>query len=123
MLSPKIFYFLALVPAIALAATEGLVISDEMNIGIPSMLMQAGLGGVVAVVAVKMLLVLYADKEKNAINYHEKLLSVIAEQIAVSKDMIASHGKLIESMSEVKSLTKENHDIFIRHLNKGEIVK
>lgn len=115
-----IYYFLALLPSVTRAA-EGVVLPDEASLGLTSIALQAGLGGVVAVVAVKMLLVLYADKEKNAINYHDKLLSIIAEQITVSKDMIASHGRLIDTMIEIKRITEENRVIFLRYVGKNDV--
>ena len=110
------YYILALMPAVALATEKTLVLPEETGFSLTSIMVQAGLGGVVAVVAVKMLLVLYADKEKNAATYHEKLLEVIAEQITVSKDMISSHGKLIDTMFEIKKIVEENRAIFLRHI-------
>ena len=65
-----------------------------------------------------MLLVLYNDKEKNANEFHGKLLQVIESQISVNKDMIASNSKLIELMQELKAATYENRAMFLRHMNR-----
>ncbi len=104
-------------PAVALAA-EGLLIPDDAGVNIASVLLQGGIGGLAALVAVKMLLVLYNDKERNSNDFHGKLLEVIEAQISVNKDMIASNTELIRTMSEIKAITQENRSLFLRHMNR-----
>ena len=74
--------------------------------------------GLAALVAVKMLLVLYNDKEKNSNEFHGRLSQVIEAQISVNKDMIASNNELIKTMNEIKTLTHENRTIFLRHISR-----
>lgn len=66
-------YLWAMTPALALAA-EGLLIPDEAGMSLSSVILQGGIGGLAALVAVKMLLVLYNDKEKNSNEFHGRLL-------------------------------------------------
>ena len=110
-------YLWAMTPALAMAA-EGLLIPDEAGLNISSVILQGGIGGLAALVAVKMLLVLYNDKEKNSNEFHGKLLEVIEAQISVNKDMISSNTELIRMMNEIKNLTQENRTIFLRHMNR-----
>ena len=105
-------------PAMALAA-EGLLLPDDAGLNISAVILQGGIGGLAALVAVKMLLVLYNDKEKNSNEFHGKLLEVIEAQISVNKDMISSNNELIKTMHEIKNLTNENRTIFLRHINRG----
>lgn len=100
-------------------AAEGMLIPNEEGLNISSVILQGGIGGLAALVAVKMLLVLYNDKERNANEFHGRLLQVIESQVSVTKDMIASNNKLIEVMQELKAVTYENRAIFLRHLNRG----
>lgn len=116
-MNPRALYFWAAAPAMAVAA-EGLILPDEAGLNISSVILQGGIGGLAALVAVKMLLVLYNDKEKNANEFHGKLLQVIESQISVNKDMIASNSKLIEVMQELKAVTYENRAMFLRHMNR-----
>ena len=111
-------YLWAMTPALAMAA-EGLLIPDEAGLNISSVILQGGIGGLAALVAVKMLLVLYNDKEKNASEFHGRLLQVIEAQISVNKDMISSNNELIRTMNEIKNLTQENRAIFLRHMSRG----
>ncbi|MBP6733527.1 MAG: hypothetical protein KA142_02340 [Chromatiaceae bacterium] len=110
-------YLWAMTPAMAMAA-EGLLVPDEAGLSISSVILQGGIGGLAALVAVKMLLVLYNDKEKNSNEFHGRLLQVIESQISVNKDMIASNNELIKTMNEIKNLTHENRTIFLRHVNR-----
>ena len=107
----------AMTPALAMAA-EGLLIPNEAGVSISSVILQGGIGGLAALVAVKMLLVLYNDKEKNSNEFHGKLLAVIEAQISVNKDMISSNNELIKTMHEIKALTQENRTMFLRHMNR-----
>lgn len=116
-MSLRALYLWAMTPALALAA-EGLILPDEARLNISSVILQGGIGGLAALVAVKMLLVLYTDKEKNANEFHGRLLQVIESQISVNKDMIASNDKLIELMQELKAVTYENRTMFLRHMNR-----
>ena len=100
-------------------AAEGMLIPNEEGLNISSVILQGGIGGLAALVAVKMLLVLYNDKEKNASEFHGRLLQVIEAQISVNKDMIASNTELIRTLNEIKNLTQENRAIFLRHMNRG----
>ncbi len=104
-------------PAVAMAA-EGLMLPGEAGLSISSIILQGGIGGLAALVAVKMLLVLYNDKEKNSNEFHGRLLQVIEAQISVNKDMISSNNELIKLMHEIRSLTHENRTIFLRHINR-----
>lgn len=110
-------YLWAMTPALAMAA-EGLLIPNEAGASISSVILQGGIGGLAALVAVKMLLVLYNDKEKNSNEFHGKLLAVIEAQISVNKDMISSNNELIKTMHEIKALTQENRTMFLRHMNR-----
>ncbi len=116
-MNPRALYLWAMTPAVALAA-EGLLIPDDAGVNIASVLLQGGIGGLAALVAVKMLLVLYNDKERNSNDFHGKLLEVIEAQISVNKDMIASNTELIRTMSEIKAITQENRSLFLRHMNR-----
>lgn len=113
----RALYLWAMTPALALAA-EDFILPDETGLSISAVILQGGIGGLAALVAVKMLLVLYQDKEKNASEFHGRLLQVIEAQISVNKDMIASNNELIKTMNEVKNLTHENRTIFLRHINR-----
>lgn len=116
-MSLRALYLWAMTPALAMAA-EGLLIPNEAGVSISSVILQGGIGGLAALVAVKMLLVLYNDKEKNSNEFHGKLLAVIEAQISVNKDMISSNNELIKTMHEIKALTQENRTIFLRHINR-----
>jgi hypothetical protein len=113
----RALYLWALLPTAALAA-EGVIMADEKGIDLVSVIMQGGIGGLAALVAVKMLLVLYQDKERNTASYNSKLLEVIEAQINVNKDLIASNKDLIHVMNEVKAITADNRTLFLRHINR-----
>lgn len=113
----RALYLWAMTPALAMAA-DGLLIPDEAGLSISSVILQGGIGGLAALVAVKMLLVLYNDKEKNSNEFHGRLLQVIEAQISVNKDMISSNNELIKTMHEIKALTQENRTMFLRHINR-----
>lgn len=113
----RALYLWAMTPAMVMAA-EGLVLPDEAGLTISSVILQGGIGGLAALVAVKMLLVLYNDKEKNANDFHGRLLQVIESQISVNKDMISSNNELIKTMNEIKAVTHENRTLFLRHMNR-----
>lgn len=76
---------LAMIPATVLAA-EAITNIHEVPDSLISIFVQWGLGAVVGVVAVKMLLVLYKDKEQNIHEYHHRLLELTTEQINAIKD-------------------------------------
>ena len=116
-MNPRSLYLWAMTPAMAMAA-EGVLLPDEAGLNVSSVILQGGIGGLAALVAVKMLLVLYNDKEKNSNEFHGRLLQVIEAQISVNKDMISSNNELIKTMSEIKALTQENRTIFLRHINR-----
>lgn len=90
----------------------------EAGVSLSSVMLQGGIGGLAAVVAVKMLLILYHDKERAATEFHGQLLAVIQSQITVNKDMIASNHELIKMMQELKTVTYENRTLFLRYKNK-----
>jgi hypothetical protein len=108
-------YLWALLPTAALAV-EGVILADEKGIDLASVIMQGGIGGLAALVAVKMLLVLYQDKERNTASYNSKLLEVIEAQISVNKDLIASNKELVHVMNEIKVITTDNRTLFLRHI-------
>ena len=116
-MNPRSLYVWAMAPAMAMAA-EGLILPDESGLNISAVILQGGIGGLAALVAVKMLLVLYNDKERNSNDFHGKLLEVIEAQISVNKDMIASNTELIRTMSEIKAITQENRSLFLRYMNR-----
>lgn len=116
-MNPRALYLWAMTPAMAMAA-EGVLLPDEAGLNVSSVILQGGIGGLAALVAVKMLLVLYNDKEKNSNEFHGRLLQVIEAQISVNKDIISSNNELIKTMSEIKALTQENRTIFLRHINR-----
>lgn len=116
-MNPRALYLWAMTPAMAMAA-EGFILPDESGLNISSVILQGGIGGLAALVAIKMLLVLYNDKERNSNEFHGRLLQVIEAQISVNKDMISSNNELIKTMSEIKALTQENRTIFLRHINR-----
>ena len=116
-MNARALYLWAMTPALALAA-EGFITPDEAGPNISSVILQGGIGGLAALVAVKMLLVLYNDKERNSNEFHSKLLEVIEAQISVNKDMIASNTELIRTMSEIRAITQENRTLLLRHMNR-----
>lgn len=116
-MNPRALYLWAMTPAMAVAA-EGVILPDESGLNISSVILQGGIGGLAALVAVKMLLVLYNDKEKNANEFHGRLLQVIESQISVNKDMISSNNELIKTMNEIKMITHENRTMFLRQMNR-----
>ena len=113
----RALYLWALLPTAALAA-EGVIMSDEKGFDVMAVIMQGGIGGLAALVAVKMLLVLYQDKERNTIAYNGKLLEVIEAQVSVNKDLIASNRELIHTLNEVKAITADNRTLFLRHIGR-----
>lgn len=78
-------YALATIPSTVIAA-EAISTINEVPDSLISIFVQWGLGAVVGVVAVKMLLVLYKDKEQNIHEYHHRLLELTTEQINAIKD-------------------------------------
>lgn len=78
-------YMLSMIPSTVIAA-EAISTINEVPDSLISIFVQWGLGAVVGVVAVKMLLVLYKDKEQNIHEYHTKLLDLTTEQINAIKD-------------------------------------
>lgn len=113
----RALYLWALLPTIAFSA-EGLILPSEAGVSLSSVMLQGGIGGLAAVVAVKMLLILYHDKERAAAEFHGQLLDVIQTQITVNKDMISSNNELIKMMNELKTVTYENRTLFLRYKNK-----
>ena len=116
-MSPRALYLWALLPTLAFSA-EGLILPSEAGVSLSSVMLQGGIGGLAAVVAVKMLLILYHDKERAAAEFHGQLLTVIQTQITVNKDMISSNNELIKMLQELKTVTYENRTLFLRHKNK-----
>lgn len=110
----RALYVWAMLPTAVIAA-EGAVTN---GFDLQSALLQGGIGAVFAGVAVKMLLVLYQDKEKNTASHHNELLEVIRAQIAVNKDLIDSNLRLITKMQEIHTVVLENRTIFQRHVTK-----
>lgn len=110
----RALYVWAMLPTVVMAA-EGAVNS---GLDLQSALWQGGIGAVFAGVAVKMLLVLYQDKERNTNTHHTELLEVIRAQIAVNKDLIDSNRQLITKMQEIHAVVLENRTIFQRHVTK-----
>jgi hypothetical protein len=110
----RALYVWATLPTVVMAA-EG---AANGGFDLQQVLWQGGIGAVFAGVAVKMLLVLYQDKEKNTNTHHTELLEVIRAQIAVNKDLIASNLQLITKMQEIHTVVLENRTIFQRHVTK-----
>lgn len=110
----RALYAWAVIPTVAISAESAVTGGFDFS----SVLMQGGIGGLAAMVAVKMLLVLYNDKERDSNLYHTKLLAVIESQIAVNKDLIASNLALIKEMDHVRELVLENRAIFRKHVLK-----
>lgn len=110
----RALYVWAMLPTVVMAA-EGVVTN---GFDMQSALLQGGIGAVFAGVAVKMLLVLYQDKERNANTHHTELLGVIKAQIDVNKDLIESNRHLITKMQEIHAVVLENRTIFQRHVTK-----
>lgn len=77
-------YGWALVPSLALAAESALHLESADSF--VSLLVQWGLGALVGVVAVRMMLVLYKDKEESTHDYHAQLLELTREQITAIRD-------------------------------------
>lgn len=111
-------YLWALMPSTVLAA-ESLVLAEETSSIIPT-LMQGGIGGLVGLVAVKMLLVLYQDKEKNSNEFHTKLLEVIESQIKVNQELISSNKDVVQTMTEIRDKVLENRTLFLAHMKHEE---
>lgn len=116
-MTSRALYLWALLPTIAFSA-DGLLSPCDSAVSLSSVVLQGGIGGLAAIVAVKMLLILYNDKERNASEFHGQLLAVIQSQITVNKDMIASNAELIKLMNEIKTVTYENRTLFLRQKNK-----
>ncbi len=110
----KALYVWAVLPTVVMAA-EGAV---SNGFDLQQVLWQGGIGAVFAGVAVKMLLVLYQDKERNTNTHHTELLEVIKAQIAVNKDLIASNLQLIVKMQEIHNVVLENRTIFQKHVTR-----
>ena len=85
-------YGWALVPSLAVAVETALHL--EPTDGFLSLLVQWGLGALVGVVAVRMMLVLYKDKEESTRDYHAQLLELTREQINAIRDTKAALDKV-----------------------------
>jgi hypothetical protein len=81
-------YILALVPSAAMAMEQ--TIADPWM----SLLMQLGVGGLVAMLAVKVALMLYQDKERASAEYHKEVLALTKQQI----DEIGRSRQAIEKL-------------------------
>lgn len=97
-------YGWAVVPSLALAAESTLHL--EPSDGFLSLLVQWGLGALVGVVAVKMMLVLYKDKEESTRDYHAQLLELTREQIIAIRDTKSALDKVELAL---ENLNREFH--------------
>jgi hypothetical protein len=109
-------YLLALIPTTLLAA-EAVVVAEQVDSIIPA-LMQGGIGGIVGLIAVKMLLVLYNDKEKNTSEYHQKLIQLIENQIKISSELITSNNHVVRIMESIQKEILENRELFTNHIRR-----
>ncbi len=109
-------YLLALIPTTLLAA-EAVVVAEQVDSIVPA-LMQGGIGGIVGLIAVKMLLVLYNDKEKNTSEYHQKLIQLIENQIKVSSELITSNNHVVRIMESIQKEILENRELFMNHIRR-----
>ncbi len=112
-------YIWGLIPSTLLAA-ESVVLADEATSNLASTLLQGGIGGIVGLIAVKMLLVLYQDKEKNSNEFHSKLLEVIENQTKIHQELIYSNKEMIKLMIEVQEKVQENRALFIDQTKRVE---
>jgi hypothetical protein len=100
-----------------LATVSGAVVATDAVLPIPggdgwtNLLFQLGVGGLVAVVAVRMLLALYKDKEGVTREYHAQLLDLTKQQIIAIHEMRNALDNLEQSLSrhhrEVAEAIKE----------------
>jgi hypothetical protein len=109
-------YLLALIPTTLLAA-EAVVVAEQVDSIVPA-LMQGGIGGIVGLIAVKMLLVLYNDKEKNTSEYHQKLIQLIENQIKISSELITSNNHVVRIMESIQKEILENRELFTNHIRR-----
>jgi hypothetical protein len=102
-------YAFAMLPAVAFAAEQG--ISDPWM----ALLMQLGVGGLVAMLAVKVALMLYQDKEKASAEYHKQVLELTKQQI----DEISRSRQAIEKL---ESAVERHNDDFVKCAETLEVV-
>ena len=93
-------YVVAVLPAIALAAEQAVNSTDPWA----ALIMQLGVGGLVAVMAVKVALMLYKDKERASAEYHQQVLALTKQQI----EEIARSRTAIEKLEE--AIETHNND-------------
>jgi len=102
-------YAFALLPSIAFAVEQA--VSDPWM----ALLMQLGVGGLVAMLAVKVALMLYQDKEKASAEYHKQVLELTKQQI----DEISRSRQAIEKLEN--AIEKHNDD-FVKCAETLEVV-
>lgn len=111
-------YLLALIPSTLMAA-ESVIVAEQVESILPA-LMQGGIGGLVGLIAVKMLLVLYNDKEKNTNDYQQKLIQLIENQIKISSELITSNNNVVRIMESIQKEILENRELFMNHIRREE---
>jgi len=100
-------------------AAESVIVAEQVESIIPA-LMQGGIGGLVGLIAVKMLLVLYNDKEKNTNDYQQKLIQLIENQIKISSELITSNNNVVRIMESIQKEILENRELFMNHIRREE---
>ncbi len=101
-------YLWSLAPVTALAV-EALAAPNEHD-SLIAIVLQWGLGAIVGLVAVRMMLVLYKDKEQGVREYHGQLLDLTREQISAIKDTKTA-------LEKVDSALELHNKEFVRFLD------
>lgn len=101
-------YLWSLAPVTALAV-EALAAPNEHD-SLIAIVLQWGLGAIVGLVAVRMMLVLYKDKEQGVREYHGQLLDLTREQINAIKDTKTA-------LEKVDSALELHNKEFVRFLD------
>lgn len=93
-----LLYLWSTVPSTVLAAEAALHLQEAD--GMAAILLQWGLGAIVGLVAVRMMLVLYKDKEAGVREYHNQLLELTREQITAIRDTKMALEKVEGTLEE-----------------------
>ena len=91
-------YLWSTVPSTVLAA-EAAAHVTEVD-GLITILVQWGLGAIVGLVAVRMMLILYRDKEDGVKAYHNQLLELTRDQIMAIRDTKTALDKVEGTLEE-----------------------
>lgn len=85
-------YVWSTVPSTVLAAEAAAHVTEVDSL--ITILVQWGLGAIVGLVAVRMMLILYRDKEDGVKEYHNQLLDLTRDQITAIRDTKAALDKV-----------------------------